>query len=112
MAPVVCVQNRYGLLAREDDELLEEVRESWDCAFVPYFPLGGGFAPLKAEVLSHVAAEVGASEHQVALAWLLAAGEHVLLIPGTSQVAHLRENLAAAELRLTAAQIEALDGIA
>ncbi len=97
------------MLNRADDELVEFCADR-EIAFVPFFPLGGGFSPLKAEVLDAVAAELGATAHQVALAWLLHGTENVLLIPGTSKVAHLKENLAAASIRLSAEQLRRLDG--
>jgi aryl-alcohol dehydrogenase-like predicted oxidoreductase len=109
MGAVVCVQNAYGVLNRTDDELVETCAER-GIAFVPFFPLGGGFKPLKAAVLDEVAAELGATPHQVALAWLLHGPENLLLIPGTSKVAHLKENIAAADIVLNEDQIRRLDG--
>jgi aryl-alcohol dehydrogenase-like predicted oxidoreductase len=99
IAPVVCVQNHYNLIHRGDDELIDWLAEQ-GIAYVPFFPLGG-FSPLQSEELSAIAAEVGATPMQVALAWLLQRSPNVLLIPGTSSLAHLRENLAAAELELS-----------
>jgi aryl-alcohol dehydrogenase-like predicted oxidoreductase len=99
IAPVVCVQNHYNLVHRGDDELIDWLAEQ-GIAYVPFFPLGG-FSPLQSEELSAIAAEVGATPMQVALAWLLQRSPNVLLIPGTSSLAHLRENLAAAELELS-----------
>lgn len=99
IAPVVCVQNQYNLVQRADDALLDALNDM-GIAYVPFFPLGG-FSPLQSEGLSHVAARLGATPMQVALAWLLHRSPNVLLIPGTSSVAHLRENLAAAELVLS-----------
>ncbi len=109
LGPVVCIQNNYGVLNRADDELVELCADR-GIAFVPFFPLNG-FQPLAGAVLDEVAAELGASRHQVALAWLLHGPENILLIPGTSKVAHLKENIAAAEIRLTEEQMKKLDGI-
>jgi aryl-alcohol dehydrogenase-like predicted oxidoreductase len=109
MAEIVCVQNHYGVLHRADDELVEFCADR-GIAFVPFFPLGGGLSPLQAEALDAVAAELGATPHQVALAWLLHGTENMLLIPGTSKVAHLKQNLAAASLKLSAEQLRRLDG--
>jgi pyridoxine 4-dehydrogenase len=107
---IVCVQNHYNLAHRADDALIDELARS-DIAYVPFFPLGG-FSPLQSSVLSDVAQRLGATSMQVALAWLLRRAPNVLLIPGTSSVAHLRENLAAATLQLPADAITALNGIA
>jgi aryl-alcohol dehydrogenase-like predicted oxidoreductase len=107
MTDVVCVQNHYNLAHRADDPLIGELAHA-GIAFVPFFPLGG-FSPLQSATLSGVAKELGRSEMQVALAWLLARSPNILLIPGTSSLAHLRENLAAADLVLPAAATEALD---
>ncbi|MDN4173360.1 oxidoreductase [Nocardioides sp. SOB77] len=109
IAPVVCVQNHYNLAHREDDELLDALAEQ-GVAYVPYFPLGG-FSPLQSAELDTVAARVGASPMAVALAWLLQRSPNVLLIPGTSSVAHLRQNVAAADLVLSADDVAALDRI-
>ena len=98
IAPVVCVQNQYNLANREDDALVDALAAK-GIAYVPFFPLGG-FSPLQSSTLSGVAARLGATPLQVALAWLLRRAPNILLIPGTSSVAHLRENLAAAELAL------------
>ena len=106
---VVCVQNLYNLAQRRDDALLDELANA-EIAYVPYFPLGG-FTPLQSSVLSDVAQRLGATPMQVALAWLLRRSPNILLIPGTSSVAHLRENLAVAELDLPEDAVEALDGI-
>jgi aryl-alcohol dehydrogenase-like predicted oxidoreductase len=103
------VQNHYNLVHREDDALIEELAQA-QIAYVPFFPLGG-FSPLQSEGLSQVAAELGATPMQVALAWLLQRSPNILLIPGTSSVAHLRENLAAAELVLPEAALTRLDAI-
>jgi len=109
IAPVVCVQNHYNLAHREDDALIDFLSER-GIAYVPYFPLGG-FTPLQSSELSSVATELGVTPMQVALAWLLQRSANVLLIPGTSSVGHLRENLAAAELVLSADVVAKLDGI-
>ncbi|MCK2243465.1 MULTISPECIES: oxidoreductase [unclassified Crossiella] len=99
IAPVVCVQNQYNIAHRVDDPLVDRCAEL-GIAYVPFFPLGG-FSPLQSQVLDQVAARVGASARQVALAWLLRRSPAILLIPGTSSVAHLRENLAAGEIELS-----------
>ena len=109
IAPVVCVQNMYNLAHRHDDALIDELA-TLGVAHVPFFPLGG-FAPLQSQALSDAAAELGGTPMQVALAWLLARAPNILLIPGTSSLAHLRENLAAAELQLPAQTRAALDAI-
>jgi pyridoxine 4-dehydrogenase len=106
---IVCVQNHYNLAHRSDDALIDELARG-GIAYVPYFPLGG-FSPLQSSVLSDVARRLGATPMQVALAWLLRRAHNILLIPGTSSVAHLRENLAAAELDLPDVAVTALDGI-
>ncbi|MBS0269447.1 MAG: aldo/keto reductase family oxidoreductase [Proteobacteria bacterium] len=98
-ADIVCVQNLYNLAHRDDDALIDEL-ENLGIAYVPFFPLGG-FTPLQSSALSEIAAELGATPMQTALAWLLRRGPHILLIPGTSSLAHLSENLAAAELKLS-----------
>ncbi|MBA8832454.1 aldo/keto reductase family oxidoreductase (plasmid) [Rhizobium leguminosarum] len=95
---IVCVQNQYNLAHRADDRLIEDLAHE-GTAYVPFFPLGG-FTPLQSSTLSDVAARLGATPMQVALAWLLGRAENILLIPGTSSVGHLRENLAAAALVL------------
>ena len=109
IAEVVCVQNHYNLVHRADDALIDEL-DRLGIAYVPFFPLGG-FTPLQSDTLSNVAKHLGATPMQVALAWLLARAPNVLLIPGTSSRAHLRENLAAAELHLDAAAMDELDAI-
>lgn len=109
IAEVVCVQNFYNLVHRADDALVDEMAAA-GIAFVPYFPLGG-FSPLQSEVLNGIAAELGASPMQTALAWLLRRAPNILLIPGTSSSAHLRENLAAAELVLPDAAMARLSAI-
>ncbi len=98
IAPVVCVQNEYNLVQRDDDALIDELAAE-GIAYVPFFPLGG-FTPLQSSTLSDVAARCGATPMQVALAWLLHRAPNVLLIPGTSSIRHLRENLAASTLVL------------
>jgi pyridoxine 4-dehydrogenase len=107
---VVCVQNNYNLAHRGDDALIDDLARQ-GIAYVPFFPLGG-FSPLQSSTLSAVAERLGATPLQVALAWLLHRSPNILLIPGTSSVAHLRENLAAAELTLTPEALAELDGIA
>jgi len=99
IAEVVCVQNLYNLAHRQDDSLINELGRQ-GIAYVPFFPLGG-FTPLQSDTLSRVAERLAATPMQVALAWLLARAPNILLIPGTSSVGHLRENLAAVELALT-----------
>ncbi|WP_321949846.1 aldo/keto reductase family oxidoreductase [Burkholderia cenocepacia] len=107
---IVCVQNHYNIAHRGDDALIDTLARD-GIAYVPYFPLGG-FSPLQSSTLSDVAARVGVTPMQVALAWLLRRAPNLLLIPGTSSVAHLRENLAAADLALPADALAALDRIA
>jgi len=109
IAPVVTVQNLYNVAARQDDALVDRCAAE-HIAYVPFFPLGG-FTPLQSRVLADVAARIGASAHQVALAWLLGRSPTIVLIPGTSSVAHLRENVAAADLVLSADAIAELDSI-
>jgi aryl-alcohol dehydrogenase-like predicted oxidoreductase len=106
---IVCVQNHYNLIHREDDALIDDLARD-GIAYVPFFPLGG-FTPLQSATLSGVAGRLGATPMQVALAWLLQRAPNILLIPGTSSVAHLRENLAAAELALAADVVTELDRI-
>ena len=107
---IVCVQNHYNLAHRTDDTLVDDLARS-RIAYVPYFPLGG-FTPLQSLALSDVAWRLGATPMQVALAWLLRRASNILLIPGTSSIAHLRENLSAAELNLPDEALAALDGVA
>jgi len=109
IAPVVCVQNQYNLAHRENDDLVDKCAAE-GIAFVPYFPLGG-FSPLQSGILDDCAARVGATPMQVALAWLLRRSPSMLLIPGTSSLDHLRENLAAASLELPADVLADLDRI-
>ncbi len=109
IAPVVCVQNLYNLAKREDDEFIGALAKQ-GIAYVPFFPLGG-FTPLQASELDEAAEALGKRPMQVALAWLLQRSPNILLIPGTSSVAHLRENLAAAEMELPAEMVAKLDGI-
>jgi pyridoxine 4-dehydrogenase len=109
IAPVVCVQNGYNVAGRKDEPLLElTARQS--IAYVPFFPLGG-FSPLQSDELTAVAARLGATPMAVALAWLLQRSPNLLLIPGTSSVAHLRQNVAAASLELDAETVAELDAI-
>jgi len=96
---VVCVQNHYNLVHRDDDSLIDELAGA-GIAYVPFFPLGG-FTPLQSSTLSEVATEIGATPMQTALAWLLHRAPNILLIPGTASIGHLHENLAAAELALS-----------
>ena len=110
IAPVVCVQNNYNLAFRDDDALIDDLARQ-GIAYVPFFPLGG-FTPLQSSTLSTVAGRLGATPMQVALAWLLQRSPNILLIPGTSQVAHLRENLAVGALTLAPDVVAELDGIA
>jgi len=106
---IVCVQNEYNLAHRKDDALVDTLADD-GIAYVPFFPLGG-FSPLQSSALSEVAGTLRASPLQVALAWLLQRAPNILLIPGTSSVAHLRENLTAVDLRLDADCIRKLDAI-
>jgi aryl-alcohol dehydrogenase-like predicted oxidoreductase len=110
IADVVCVQNHYNLAHRHDDALVDELAAA-GIAYVPYVPLGG-FAPLQSETLSRVAASLSATPMQTALAWLLHRSPNILLIPGTSQLAHLRENLDAASLSIPPGALAELDAIA
>ena len=109
IAKIVCVQNHYNLVHREDDTLVDELA-SQGIAYVPFFPLGG-FSPIQSSVLSTVAQTIGATPMQVALAWLLHRSPNILLIPGTSSVTHLRENLQAGQLNLSDAVLAELDAI-
>jgi pyridoxine 4-dehydrogenase len=109
IAKVVCVQNHYNLVHRADDVLIDELA-GLGIAYVPYFPLGG-FTPLQSSILSDVASQLGATPTQVALAWLLRRAPNILLIPGTSSLTHLHENLRAAELKLSNEVLARLDTI-
>jgi pyridoxine 4-dehydrogenase len=109
LCEIVCVQNHYNLAHRADDALIDELAHL-GIAYVPFFPLGG-FTPLQSSTLSNVASRLGVTPMQVALAWLLQRAPHILLIPGTSSVAHLRENLAAGELTLAPDVVTELNGI-
>jgi aryl-alcohol dehydrogenase-like predicted oxidoreductase len=109
IAEVVCVQNDYNLAHRDDDAFIDDLAAE-GIAYVPFFPLGG-FAPLQSSILSDVAAGLGKTPLQTALAWLLHRSPNILLIPGTSSTVHLQENLAAAELKLPQAALKRLDGI-
>jgi aryl-alcohol dehydrogenase-like predicted oxidoreductase len=107
---IVCVQNQYNIASREDDVLIDDLAQK-GIAYVPFFPLGG-FTPLQSSTLSAVAERLGATPMQVALAWLLQRSPNILVIPGTSAVAHLRENLAASHLTLPPQAVAELNGIA
>ena len=100
VAEIVCVQNLYNIADRDDDPLVDACAAA-GLAYVPFFPVGGGFRPLAAERLTAVAGRLGASVQQVALAWLLARSPNIVIIPGTGSLAHLEENVAAGRLRLT-----------
>lgn len=107
IAPIVCVQNLYNLAYRHDDELIDELAEE-NIAYVPFFPLGG-WSPLQSSALSTVASRLDATPMSVALAWLLQRSPNILLIPGTSSTAHLRENVAGARLSLSDEDLAELD---
>ena len=109
IAPVVCVQNMYNLAHREDDAFIDQLAGK-GIAYVPFFPLGG-FSPLQSQTLSDGAAELNLTPMQLALAWLLRRAPNILLIPGTSSVAHLRENLAVGAIEIPDAVMERLDGV-
>ncbi len=106
---IVCVQNMYNIANRRDDGFIDDLNRQ-HIAYVPFFPLGG-FSPLQSSALDKLAASLNATPMQVALAWLLQRSPNILLIPGTSSVAHLRENLAAAALELSAEAVAELDSI-
>lgn len=106
---IVCVQNMYNLAHRQDDALIDSIAAA-GIAYVPFFPLGG-FSPLQSSTLSDVARQLGATPMQVALAWLLRRSPNILLIPGTSSIEHLHENLAAADLELFDDAMKALERI-
>ncbi len=109
IVPIACVQNMYNLVHRNDDALVDALARD-GIAYVPFFPLGG-FSPLQSDALSAVAAELGATPMQVAIAWLLQRSPNILLIPGTSSSAHLRENLKAADLVLSPDVLKKLERI-
>jgi pyridoxine 4-dehydrogenase len=109
IAPIVCVQNLYNIVNRRDDAFIRELAAQ-GIAYVPYFPLGG-FTPLQSSTLDTIAASIGRSPMQVALAWLLQRSPNILLIPGTSSVKHLRENLEARDVKLTPEMVVELDGL-
>ena len=110
LANIVCVQNEYNIAHRRDDELIDTLARD-GIAYVPYFPLGG-FSPLQSSALNEVASSLNATPMQVALAWLLHRSPNILLIPGTSSVTHLQENMAAGQLTLPEHALATLDGIA
>ena len=110
IAPIVCVQNLYNLAHRDDDDLIDSLAAQ-GIAYVPYFPLGG-FSPLQSDTLTSVATHLGATPMAVALAWLLQRSTNILLIPGTSSVAHLRDNITGAALTLSEDELTQLNGIA
>ena len=110
IAPIVCVQNFYNLAHRADDGLIDALGAQ-GIAYVPYFPLGG-FTPLQSDALRSVAARLRATQMAVALAWLLHRAPHILLIPGTSSVAHLRSNVSGAAIKLSDGDLSELNGIA
>lgn len=110
LTAIACVQNHYNLAYRRDDAIIDELAVL-RIAYVPFFPLGG-FAPLRSSTMSAVSTRLGATPMQVALAWLLQRSPNVLLIPGTSSVAHLRENLASASIVLSAEDLAELNGLA
>src|SRR4029077_651078 len=107
---IVCIQNFYNLVHRNDDAFIDSLARQ-EIPYVPFFPLGG-FNPLQSSALDDVAKSLDATPMQVALAWLLQRSPNILLIPGTSSVQHLRENLAAADLTLPAEALTRLDSIA
>ena len=110
IAPVVCIQNRYNIANREDDEMIDALADD-EVAYVPYFPLGG-FTPLQSDTLEHVAARLESSPMAVALAWLLQRSPNILLIPGTSSLSHLRENVSGAALQIPDDELALLNQIA
>ena len=109
MTEIVCVQNHYNLAHRADDGLIDELAED-GIAYTPYFPLGG-FRPIQSAKLNKAAKDIGKTPHQVALAWLLHRSPNILLIPGTSSISHLRENMEAAKFRLTPETMQTLNSI-
>ncbi|WP_267382178.1 MULTISPECIES: oxidoreductase [unclassified Sphingomonas] len=110
IVPVVCVQNQYNVAYRKDDALIDELADA-GIPYVPFFPLGG-FNPLQVEALDSISVELGSPPLQVAQAWLLHRADNILLIPGTSSPAHLRENLAVGDIVLTSEALAGLDAIA
>ncbi|MBK4735014.1 aldo/keto reductase family oxidoreductase [Noviherbaspirillum pedocola] len=110
IVPIACVQNMYNLVHRHDDAMIDALARD-GIPYVPFFPLGG-FSPLQSDALSAVANDLGSTPMQVAIAWLLQRSKNILLIPGTSSIAHLRQNIAAAELVLPQEAIERLERIA
>ncbi len=110
IAPVVCVQNQYNLVQRQDEAMIDQLAED-GIAYVPYFPLGG-FAPIQSEALDAVATDLGQTRQAVALAWLLQRSPNILLIPGTSKRSHLRSNIEAAALDLPSEALDRLEAIA
>jgi aryl-alcohol dehydrogenase-like predicted oxidoreductase len=110
IVPIACVQNMYNLVHRDDDAMVDALARD-GIPYVPFFPLGG-FSPLQSDALSAVAAGLDATPMQVAIAWLLRRAPNILLIPGTSSTAHLRENVAAADLVLTEDVLVKLEGVA
>jgi pyridoxine 4-dehydrogenase len=110
IAPIVCVQNHYNLAHRTDDALIDDLARQ-GIAYVPFFPIGG-FSPLQSDTLNSVATRLNTTPMAVALAWLLQRSPNILLIPGTSSLAHLRENVAAAALTLPENELSELDGVA
>jgi aryl-alcohol dehydrogenase-like predicted oxidoreductase len=110
IAPIVCVQNLYNLVRRDDDDLIDSLAAQ-NIAYVPYFPLGG-FSPLQSDRLNAVATRRGTTPMVIALAWLLHRSPNILLIPGTSSVAHLRSNITAAALTLSEDELAELNSIA
>jgi aryl-alcohol dehydrogenase-like predicted oxidoreductase len=109
IVPIICVQNHYNLAHRTDDALIADLARD-GIAYVPFFPLGG-FTPLQSSTLSDVAVRLDATPMQVALAWLLQRSPNILVIPGTSSIAHLRENLEASKLQIPSEVIADLDAI-
>ncbi|HCW46172.1 aldo/keto reductase family oxidoreductase [Mixta calida] len=110
IVPVSCVQNMYNIVQRQDDSLINELAAQ-GIAYVPFFPLGG-FSPIQSATLQNIAQQLGATPMQVALAWLLKRSPNILLIPGTSSVAHFNENIRAAELTLPEEMLKTLDTLA
>ena len=110
IASIACVQNHYNLAHQTDDALIDDLARQ-GIAYVPFFPIGG-FSPLQSDTLNSVATRLNTTPMAVALAWLLQRSPNILLIPGTSSVAHLRENVTAAALTLSENELSELDGIA